>query len=98
MSRVHVITHTYNAIEVPFLLDNKTGKMVPCHERIERNRRVTDYLEHSGMVVFTYVDQVVELENSLKRVHGAAYIEFLKRTSTQLDKDEYVLNHRFVPS
>lgn len=98
MSRVHVITHTYNAIEVPFLLDNKTGKMVPCHERIERNRRVTDYLEHSGIVVFTYVDQVVELENSLKRVHGAAYIEFLKRTSTQLDKDEYVLNHRFVPS
>lgn len=98
MSRVHVITHTYNEIEVPFLIDNKTNKRVPCHESIERNSCVTDYLEHNGIVVLTYVDRAEELEDSLKRVHESEYIEFLRKTSEQLDNDEYVLNHKFVPS
>lgn len=97
MSRVQVITHTYNEIEVPFLIDNKTNKMVPCHENIKRNRCVTDFLEQCESVVLSYVGQSREIEDSLKQVHEPDYIQFLKKNSEQLGRDEYVLNHRFVP-
>lgn len=98
MSRVNVITHVYNEIEVPFLIDNKTYKMVPCHEKVERNRCVTDFLQQCGNVDFTYVDQAGDIEEHLKQVHDPEYIEFLKKVSGQLGRDEYVLNHKFVPS
>ena len=98
MRKIHVVTHTYNEIEVPFLLDNKTNKMMPCHENIKRNRCVTDFLEQYRSVVFSYVNQDRDIEDSLKQVHEPEYIQFLKKNSEELGSGEYILNHRFVPS
>ena len=97
MGDIYVITHIYNEIEVPFLINNKTNKKSLCHENPERNICVTDYLKQNEHVILTYVAQASDLEERLREVHDLEYIAFLRKTSEQLGKDEYVLNHGFAP-